>query len=92
MSILASGDPDLALFENIQPSYYWNLEFADLGIVPWATMFSMGSGRQDPDVSGYYESYAWAVRPGPVPEPGTVLLLRVGVLGLVGGRRLRRRT
>lgn len=93
-SILASSDPDLALFQNIQSYVYWSGTAyaplpADLG---WS--FSTYNGNQDYNLH-FSAFYAWAVRPGDVaaaiPEPETyaLLLAGLGLLGVVAKRRRR---
>lgn len=79
-SILTITDPDLALFANIYPSFYWS----GTELFPGTALgFSFGDGTQDfqPKVEVYH---AWAVRDGDVtsvPEPSTLLLLGFSLLG-----------
>lgn len=90
LSILTSSDPDVVLFSNIQP-YYWS----DTLYIPgthFAWVFLMNNGNQgaydENDVRDHF--YAWAVRTGDVaivPEPGTTMLLALGLVGLVTMRR-----
>ncbi len=78
-------------FINLQPSYYWIgpklNEFNG-----WR--FNFVNGSQSPGKSA--NGFAWAVRSGDasaptaVPEPGTMLLMGSGLVGLMAWRRLRR--
>lgn len=89
--ILASSDPDLALFQNVQYFSYWS----GTGFAPpdtgYAWFFSTYYGAQ----YGYGKGnllFAWAVRPGqvaavPEPETGALLLAGLGMLGFVARRR-----
>lgn len=94
-SILSSGDADLALFSNVQSFSYWSgTEFAPSPIDAWNFFFNLGGqGRGSKNTS----LFAWAVHSGDVgassvPEPGTVALMGLGLMGLLGlGRRQRRR-
>lgn len=94
-SILTSGDPDLALFSNIQPNGYWSgTEHAPFPVLAWNFNFNRGNLFWDTKNSNLF---AWAVHSGDVdassvPEPGTVALMGLGLMGLLGlGRRQRRR-
>ena len=86
-SILSSGDPDLALFTNVQSNYYWSgTEYAPDPRSAW--YFHFGVGNQN--ANGGYKtgtSFAWAVRPGDVaavPPPAAAWLFGSGLLGLIG--------
>ena len=90
-SINTSTATGLALFDNVQSSSYWSgTEYADTS---YAWYFSTNFGYQDFSIKPL-ELYAWAVRSGDVaaasvPEPGTMLLLAAGMIGIVGVKRRR---
>ena len=93
--VLTSGDPDLALFTNIQSQFgsggiYWSEEYNLNSNLAWVVSFS--SGIQDftrKDVFGGH--FAWAVRDGDVlstvPIPGAITLFCSGLFTLIGFRK-----
>jgi PEP-CTERM motif len=80
-------------FKNLKSDLYWSgTEYAPNS--GWAWAFNTFGGSQDPYTKDT-GLYALAVRPGDVaavPEPATVLLIGVGMLGLVCTRSRRRRS
>lgn len=86
-SVLASGDPDLALFSNLETDdAYWSATLVS-PTVAYGWNFANG-GQSDNGTSNF--DYAIAVRSGDVPEPGATLLMAVG-LGSALALRTRRR-
>jgi len=84
-SILTSGDPDLALFSNIQPYRYRSATVTPFSLSD-AWTFNFGSGKQGYSLQSS-TFYAWAVRTGDVaavPIPAAAWLLGSGLIGLVG--------
>jgi len=88
-SILTSGDPDLALFPNLQARYYWTDTAYSDPIYAWTLTFHRGNQSV---LSKDYQLYAWAVRSGDVavPEPASLTLLATVLGGLLGARWHRR--
>lgn len=87
-SIDTSGDPDLALFTNIQLDGYWSGREYD-ATNAWVFNFRYGLQGPDQKILSYG---AWAVRDGDVsavPAPGAAWLLGTGLLALVGRARRR---
>ena len=74
-------------FINLQDYHYWSgSDYTSAYNGAWS--FNFGTGRQS-GYTFYNDYYAWAVRPGdvgaaPVPEPGTMFLMVMGLLGIVG--------
>ncbi len=78
-------------FTNVRSGFYWSgLEFAPSPSNAWG--FGFGSGRQAVDGN---DSFAWAVRSGDiaasVPEPGTIILLGLGLVGMGFSKGRKRR-
>jgi len=79
---------NIALFSNVQTSEYWS--GTEYGGYPWFFSTRYGNqGNNDPFIT----YYAVAVRDGdvsaPVPIPGTVALLGLGLVGIGAARRKR---
>lgn len=92
-SILTSGDPDLALFSNIQYNYWSDTLFVFNQITHQdAWFFSFHNGHQSIMHFRSSDLSAWAVHSGDIfgtqiPEPGTLVLMGLGLAGLLGFRR-----
>ncbi len=79
-----NNSADGVTFDNLQSDDYWlGIEYAPDTADAW--YFSTREGLQF-SYPKSYELYAWAVRSGDVPEPGVLLLLSFGVLGMIGAR------
>ena len=88
-----SGLANTAPFSNLQSVRWWSgLELSLRAEFAWTFYFDEGNQNADDKRSNLF---AWAVRSGDVaatvPEPGTVLLVGAGLLGLMGFKRSKRR-
>ena len=98
-SILEAGDPDLALFNNIQADEYWSgVTYGSWSSAAWS--FWTDDGRQTKNDKASNQFYAWAVRSGdvtditstgvaPVPIPAALWLFGSSLLGLATCQRRR---
>jgi hypothetical protein len=84
-NILTSGDPDLAKFQNIVPSYYWSTDYTPTGPTGDAYHFNFGAGDQIGSGKTATDN-VWAVRSGDVvvPLPAAIWFFGSGLLELIG--------
>jgi len=84
-NITTSGDPDLAKFQNIWPSYYWSTDYTPTSATGDAYDFNFNAGDQG-GVAKSATNNVWAVRTGDVlvPLPAGFWLLGSGLVGLSG--------
>jgi len=79
------------LFLNVQNFFYWSgTEFQPNTTGAWTFTFDYPGGLQSSNNKDADEFFAWAVRDGdsaPVPEPTTIFLFGLGLLGLAGVNR-----
>lgn len=83
-TLASSGDPDLALFSNIQNDWYWTSTPTSTKYVVFEFNYG-GSSKAFPD--GTQPAFAWAVRTGDVavvPIPATIWLFVSGLVVLLG--------
>lgn len=91
-SILASTDPDLALFLNLQSDYYWTGNEHEI-ITGNAWSFLTSNGSQD-NGNKYNSFFALAVRDGDiavVPVPAAAWLFASGLIAISGFVKKRKR-
>jgi hypothetical protein len=94
-----SGSENVGPFDNFGPPFpdtlarpYWS-GTQSINDPNTAWYFDFYYGNLNPgDITGTLDNqfYAWAVRDGdvaPIPEPGTILLLASGLVGLIGLKR-----
>jgi len=92
-SFIDAATNNTVSFINLKPIYYWSgTEYARSTNNAW--FFLASFGLQDFNFKSY-NMYAWAVRDGDVgavtssvPEPGTLAIFGLGLLGLISRKRL----
>lgn len=93
-NIATTHNGNYDFFSKVQPGYYWSAtEFALVSNVAWSLSFYSGYQGFANEANG---RFAWAVAPGnvgdavlknaSVPEPGTLLLICAGLMGIVAQR------
>jgi hypothetical protein len=87
-----SGDPDLALFSNIQGDNYWS-STTEVGYPDYAWNFIFNGGAQNDSHKTTNFWYAWAVHDGDVaiPAPAAGWLFATALFGAIRAARRRRR-